>query len=40
MSDIFEVAKATCITCINSTSVTDEYLKDIVNQVLSRRDGW
>ena len=35
MSDIFEVAKATCITCINSDSVTDEYLKDIVNQVTS-----
>lgn len=35
MSDILEKAKAICITWINSTSVTDEYLRYIVNQVTS-----
>jgi hypothetical protein len=32
---MFEIAKAVCITCINSTNVTDEYLRNVVNQVTS-----
>lgn len=31
----FESAKATCITIINSASVTDEYLRNVVNNVIS-----
>lgn len=33
MSDIFEIVKGTCIACINTHAVTDEYLRNIVNQV-------
>ena len=35
MNDIFETAKATCIACINNSSVTDEYLRNVVNQFTS-----